>query len=1056
MDIERNPGPSHELNLFHWNARSLRNKLDYLEDISSDSHIICITETHLDINISSKDIQLSGFMEPFRKDRTFAGGGVLIYISNLLKGKRRLDLEVPDLESVWVELCLPSSKFLICCVYRPPNSNEYFWERFQQSIEKAYDESQQILIAGDLNTDLLEVSYRHSLPRLLTQYNLINVISEPTRISNTRNSLLDVILMNSDLNCISSSVLDIERVMSDHNACTASFGISVRLSNSFKRTVWLYKHADFDKFNDSLTAIDWNSLFRTAENIDEACEIFTATFLSIAKSCIPSKLVTIRPNDKPWMTSELRHEIRIRDKLHRKAKQTTRPSDFNNFKRQRNKVNNMKKHCRTSFYEDINGIIDTLNISDPKSYWKLVKQLINSSGSSCAIPPLCDSDTDRIVMDNGEKAHLLNRYFCSISSIDDTSKQLPEFPDRTEESLENLEVTSDEVYDIIKILKLGKACGADSISHNMLKGTAQTVCKPLSLLFNMSLISQKYPQQWKQAVILPLFKKGDQHNLTNYRPISLLSCVGKIFERVVYKHVHNFLLSNSLFYNMQSGFMPKHSTVHQLIEIHFSMCQSLENKEHMCMIFCDMSKAFDRVWHRGLFKKLSAYGIKGQLLNWIKDYMTNRQQCVLVNNEKSCNGVISAGVPQGSVLGPLFFLIYINDIADSLISCSRLFADDTSLSYSSTCINDLERIINSDLEKLKVWSCKWLTTFNPSKTEALFISNSKETLRPLDLIFDNTALEISSFHKHLGVTLHENAKWSIHIQNIYSSSMKRVNAMRKLKYLLNRKTLLKIYKCFILPILEYACEVWDGCTAQECDILESVQLEAARIITGLPRFCKKEYLYTETGLETLAQRRQNRKLSLFYKMHKNLTPTYLTNLLPSQVNDRAPYPLRHGDDYTIPNNRLSITNNSFLPSTIRIWNSLNTQVRNCETLSKFNAAVRPATNKVPQYFFCGVRKLSILHSRLRCYCSTLNYDLFRVNLKDDPSCTCGSPCENAFHFFFECPLYHRQRLILLNSLSTFEHIHLGLLLNGDSTLPFENNIYICQKVQHYINTSGRF
>ena len=164
-------------------------------------------------------------------------------------------------------------------------------------------------------------------------------------------------------------------------------------------------------------------------------------------------------------------------------------------------------------------------------------------------------------------------------------------------------------------------------------------------------------------------------------------------------------------------------------------------------------KPFDRVWHKGLIKKLSAHGIKGNLLKWIQDYMTNRQQCVLVNNEKSNNGTISVGVPQGWVLGPLVFLIYINDIADRLTSCSRLFADDTSMTYSSKNIDSIERVVNEDLAKLKSWSEIWLATFNPNKTKTMPISNSHDANRNLTLTFDNTELEMSSSHKHLGVTL---------------------------------------------------------------------------------------------------------------------------------------------------------------------------------------------------------------------------------------------------------------------------------------------------------------
>ena len=221
----------------------------------------------------------------------------------------------------------------------------------------------------------------------------------------------------------------------------------------------------------------------------------------------------------------------------------------------------------------------------------------------------------------------------------------------------------------------------------------------------------------------------------------MISCIGKVMERVVYKHVYNHLVRNKLIYEYQSGFLPKHSTVHQLIELYNSVLNALEKREFSCFVFCDFSKAFDKVWHRGLIYKMNSYGIKGNLLNWFKDYLHDRKQRVIINEASSSLQKITAGVPQRSVRGPLLFLIYINDIGEHLHSLTRLFADDTSLGCSSRDITVLSNTIEHDLQELSIWSKKWLMSFNPEKTEIMFFSNT-DIIENFNFVFDNTVIHI--------------------------------------------------------------------------------------------------------------------------------------------------------------------------------------------------------------------------------------------------------------------------------------------------------------------------
>ncbi len=296
------------------------------------------------------------------------------------------------------------------------------------------------------------------------------------------------------------------------------------------------------------------------------------------------------------------------------------------------------------------------------------------------------------------------------------------------------------------------------------------------------------------------------------------------------------------------------------------------------MVFCDVSKAFDRVWHKGLLLKLEKYGIRGSLLNWLTDYISNRSQSVFVNGALSKPRYLQAGVPQGSVLGPFLFLVYVNDIADELDCLTRLFADDSSLGLASHDRLIIERELNLNLERLRAWAKRWLITFNPDKTEAIIFSFQKN-VDSLHLYFNGVRVKTVDNHKHLGLTFSKDCKWSGHIHNVVKITSRMISSLRKLKFLLPRSILNKIYVMFIRPHFEYACEVWDGCAQYQAKKLEQLQLEAARIVTGLPKYTQHEYLYYETGWETLAERKRKRKLCLFYKIQNNMTPSYLNDLV---------------------------------------------------------------------------------------------------------------------------------------------------------------------------------
>lgn len=396
-----------------------------------------------------------------------------------------------------------------------------------------------------------------------------------------------------------------------------------------------------------------------------------------------------------------------------------------------------------------------------------------------------------------------------------------------------------------------------------------------------------------------------------------------------------------------------------------------------------------------------------------------------------------------------------------MISLCRLFADDTSLGYSSRDTTQIQSVISHDLSELSEWSKKWLMSFNPAKTEIMLFSYIETP--EMNFTFNGKRIEVTDFHKHLGVTFSKDAKWNTHVDNIIKNVSKHLNVLRKLKYRISRSNLEKLYLTFIRPLLEYACEVWDNMGVGYCKKLEQLQLEAARIVTGLPIFTSNRIIYDEIGWETLAERRERRKLQLFYNIQHNNAPAYLCNSIPPTIQSTAVYPLRNGNDIIYPFCRLSLTQESFIPSTIRLWNNLNVVTRNIDSLGKFKTELKNlklnSKAQVPKHYDFGNRKLNIILTQLRCSASFLNYDLNRVNIISDPSCSCGAKFEDSRHFFFYCPKYSNIRTKLFNNLNWLPDnslLNLNTLTSGDKSLTNVENERIIKNVYEFIKESKRF
>ena len=300
--------------------------------------------------------------------------------------------------------------------------------------------------------------------------------------------------------------------------------------------------------------------------------------------------------------------------------------------------------------------------------------------------------------------------------------------------------------------------------------------------------------------------------------------MSKLFEKIIFKHLFNFLRDNDKISLKQSGFIPGDSTVNQLVHLYHLFAEALDNKKDIRITFCDISKAFDRVWHKGILYKLKKTGISGNILKWFESYLFNRQQRVVVGGENSSWGLVKAGVPQGSVLGPLLFLIYINDITEVVESEVRLFADDTILYVFVDNPVTSANSLNQDLVRIKQWADQWIIKFSPPKTESMTISKKRNKLLHPPLFFGDTQIKEVSSHKHLGINLSNDLSWNSHLTSVANSANRCVDVLNALKFKLDRKTLEKLYLSFIRSKLEYGNIIWDNCTQEQADTIEEKKL----------------------------------------------------------------------------------------------------------------------------------------------------------------------------------------------------------------------------------------
>ena len=441
---------------------------------------------------------------------------------------------------------------------------------------------------------------------------------------------------------------------------------------------------------------------------------------------------------------------------------------------------------------------------------------------------------------------------------------------------------------MIKNLNPNKSHGHDNISITMIQICGDSLIHPLKLLFESSIRTSYFPDSWKRGNIIPVHKKESKSHVKNYRPISLLPIFGKIFEKIIFNNLYKYVLENDLLSDKQSGFRTGDSCVSQLIAITHEIYQSFDANPSLETrgVFLYISKAFDKVWHEGLLFKLKCHGVEGSLFNILENYLQDRKQRVVICGQSSRWLNVNSGVPQGSVLGPLLFLIYINDLPENLVSVTKLFADDTSIFSVVRNVTQASNELNQDLSTIKHWAFQWKMTFNPDPkkqtTEVVFSHKTKPVNHP-PLYFNDSIVLQSPIQKHIGLFLDKKLKFDHHLNEKISKANKGISVIKRLYGYLPRRSLLCIYKSFVMPHLDYADVIYDQPHNESfCNKIESIQYNAALSITGTIKGTSRERLYQELGLESLRERRWYHRLVYLFKIVSGSSPSYLKTFLPEK------------------------------------------------------------------------------------------------------------------------------------------------------------------------------
>ena len=699
--------------------------------------------------------------------------------------------------------------------------------------------------------------------------NLGQVIKEPTRITKTSETLIDHIYVNAP-NLTSYQAGIFTQPISDHLASYLIVYSKGHVSLKERPFTRIMSEKNINLFTRDIVILTNSLDFKDDKNANDMWSAFTQNVTASYEKCFPLVKVSRKKfKDKEWITQDIKKSCKEKERLYKKFMKTKSSVDENNYKNYKNNLNKIIKSAKSKY-------MSNLISDDPsnKKLWSEMNKLTRTAKSyHDPIKLKVGSDT---ISNPSDVCELFNQYFSEIgpnlaSKVHTTAtNNFQKFmSDKLDKSISLNLATPTEIKNIINGMRNKSSSGHDLISPKLLKQAVNELAPTLSKLINMSILEREYPDCLKIAKIIPVYKKGSKADTANYRPISLLPTFNKIFERVLHKQLTVFIESNEILFNRQYGFRKYHSTIDALISSIDYIIESLNNKLKVLGVFIDLQKAFDSIDINILCQKLKYYGIDGNFHKLICSYLTNRKIFTVVDKSESKLLPITYGVPQGSVLGPLLYLLFINDIktlADKMEL--RLFADDTNMFVTSTNYKELEEKSNEALSICNDWMTCNKLTINITKTHYLLFS--KGTALPdqpkLNIKIGDRLIKKENCTKYLGLTIQSNLKWDLHAINIIKGLNKFINLFYRIRSYLTKKQKDIIYKALVFSKYNYGIEIYGNCSQKWLNQIQITQNRLLKILYDCNPMFNTNLLHKNANILKISDNYKLRLLLQIYRL----------------------------------------------------------------------------------------------------------------------------------------------------------------------------------------------
>lgn len=780
--------------------------------------------------------EISGYNGYFNV-RNVHGGGVAMFLKDDIISEKvpEFTVSLPHIETLSVATKQKFSRAIYICIYRPPNGKfSEFYESLQDILSEinTSHKYKSIFVLGDLNIDMLKPAANTiDFINLMYSYSLFPTINRPTRVSEETASLIDHI-WTTEIHKNSKNFI-IETDITDHYPIVSQFAIFFPEQGKKlvkKRVI----HDDkMQNFILTMQSTDWTEILN-CEYAQEAFDLFHAKFIHAFENQFPVRIISDRRKNaiSPYITTSLKKCITEKNRL--KALFKKWPITYGEtYRKYRNKLVNILRAAKNQYYKD------KLNeyMNDPKKQWSILNSLMGRTQSK--------SDVIELNPPRENSAEAFNSHFSNIN-IGQTQSPTRHRRYLTLDIMHSLfmEPTSGtEITGIIFSIK-SNSPGYDDIPSNLLKKISPYISSPLCHVFNLCLREGHFPDQMKLAKVLPIHKSGDKHLVSNYRPISILPSLGKIFETIINIRLSKYLEKNNLLADEQFGFRDNRSTEKAVLRFVQEVFKALEAKDYPIGIFIDLSKAFDSLNHEILFDKLVHLGIRGTCLKLFKSYLGNRKQFVQCNNEMSSVTTIRRGVPQGSILGPTLFLIYINDLTKASEKFHfTIYADDTTLLLKDTSLDGLHTALNSELNKIEKWVHDNDLKINTTKTKCVLFKNRSLQFKFPEIVINGEPISVVSCTKFLGLKIDENLNWKQHIDDVCGKLSKITGILYRTRYNLTADIMMSLYYSLFYSQLTYCISIWAGTWTTFLKPLQIAQDKFIRCINFMKKFQSTKEIY---------------------------------------------------------------------------------------------------------------------------------------------------------------------------------------------------------------------